>query len=98
MIPAATGRTVPLLLVNRRTAAAVRRLCVTGKFIVFDKGMITRHIKNRASLQQTAAIGENLKRRFLCDMDGESNRCPRAFLYICAFYAKWRVEKWQLLW
>ena len=31
---------------------------------VFDKGIITRHLKNGANLHQTAAIGENSKRRF----------------------------------
>ena len=37
---------------------------------VFDKGIITRHLKNGANLHQTAAIGENSKRRFLRDMAG----------------------------
>ena len=31
---------------------------------VFDKGIITRHLKNGANLHQTAAIGENSNRRF----------------------------------
>ena len=37
---------------------------------MFDKGIITRHLKNGANLHQTAAIGENSKRRFLRDMAG----------------------------
>ena len=37
---------------------------------VFDKGIITRHLKNGANLHLTAAIGENSKRRFLRDMAG----------------------------
>ncbi len=46
-----------------------------GRFVgfcisVFDKGIITRHLKNGANLHQTAAIGENSKRRFLRDMAG----------------------------
>ena len=37
---------------------------------MFDKGIITRYLKNGANLHLTAAIGENSKRRFLRDMAG----------------------------
>ncbi len=45
-------------------------VCTKEILSVFDKGIITRYLKNGANLHQTAAIGENSKRRFLRDMAG----------------------------
>ena len=37
---------------------------------VFDKGIITRHLKNGANLHETATIGETQSGGFFCDMAG----------------------------
>ena len=42
----------------------------TKAFSVFDKGIITRHLKNRANLHETATIGETQSGGFFCDMAG----------------------------
>ena len=40
------------------------------QFSVFDKGIITRHLKNGANLHETAVIGETQSGGFFCDMAG----------------------------
>lgn len=40
------------------------------EFSVFDKGIITRHLKNGANLHETATIGETQSGGFFCDMAG----------------------------
>ena len=45
-------------------------------FSVFDKGIITRHLKNGANLHETAVIGETQSGGFFCDMAGAYWRPP----------------------
>ena len=45
-------------------------------FSVFDKGIITRHLKNGANLHETATIGETQSGGFFCDMAGVHWGCP----------------------
>ena len=51
--------------------AAVQTAADAEKWIsVFDKGIITRHLKNGANLHETATIGETQSGGFFCDMAG----------------------------